>query len=152
MDALDIKLLTALQKDAALSVAALAARVGLSTTPCWRRIRQLEKSGVIRGRVALLDPQKVNLGVEVLVRVKTNRHDKDWLEAFARAVRDIPEILEVHRLTGEIDYLLKIVVPDIDGYDAIYKRLIQKVEFSDVSASIVMERIKSETALPLSYL
>ncbi len=152
MDALDVKLLTALQKDAALSVAALAARVGLSTTPCWRRIRQLEKSGVIRGRVALLDPLKVNLGVEVLVRVKTNRHDKDWLEAFARAVRDIPEILEVHRLTGEIDYLLKIVVPDIDGYDAIYKRLIQKVEFSDVSASIVMERIKSETALPLSYL
>ena len=152
MDALDVKLLTALQKDATLSVAALAARVGLSTTPCWRRIRQLEKSGVIRGRVALLDPQKVNLGVEVLVRVKTNRHDKDWLEAFARAVRDIPEILEVHRLTGEIDYLLKIVVPDIDGYDAIYKRLIQKVEFSDVSASIVMERIKSETALPLSYL
>lgn len=151
MDDIDRRILSLLQVDADLALSDIAERVGLSTTPCWRRIQNLEKSGVIRARVALLDAARINLGVTVFVRIRTNRHDLDWLRQFARAVEDIPEIVEVYRMSGEIDYVLKVVVPDIASYDAIYKRLIGAVPMMDVSSNFAMEEIKLTTALPLTY-
>jgi len=151
MDHIDKKILTILQADADMALADIAERVGLSTTPCWRRIQNLEKSGVIRARVALLDAARVNLGVTVFVRIRTSRHDLGWLQQFAAAVADIPEIVEVYRMSGEIDYVLKVVVPDIASYDAIYKHLIGAVPMMDVSSNFAMEEIKMTTALPLGY-
>jgi Lrp/AsnC family transcriptional regulator len=151
LDELDRKILACLQHDATLPVAEIADRVGLSTTPCWRRIQKLEQAGVIRGRVALLDAARLNLGVTVFVAVKTNRHEIDWLERFQAAVAKLPEVVEFYRMSGETDYLLKIVVPDIAAYDAVYRRLIETISFSDVSSSFAMEQIKYTTALPLEY-
>lgn len=151
MDEIDRKILASLQEDASLSVADIAERVGLSTTPCWRRIQQLEESGVIRRRVALLDPTKLNVGVTVFVTVRTSHHDHKWLEKFARGVAAIPEVVEFYRMSGEVDYLLRIVVPDIAAYDSVYKRLIKTAELFDVSSSFAMEEIKYTTALPLHY-
>ncbi|HMB75454.1 MAG TPA: Lrp/AsnC family transcriptional regulator [Kiloniellaceae bacterium] len=151
MDRLDKKILYWLQRDAGLSLADLADKVGLSTTPCWRRVQQLEKAGVIERRVALVDPQKINLGVTVFVRLRTSRHDADWLAGFAKAIETIPEIVEVFRLSGDVDYLLRILVPDIAGYDRVYKRLIEAASFIDVSANFSMECVKRTTALPLDY-
>ena len=151
MDATDKKILTILQSDADMALADIAARVGLSTTPCWRRIQNLEKSGVIRGRVVLLDAVRVNVGVTVFVRIRTGRHDADWLQRFGATVEAIPEIVEVYRMSGEIDYVLKVVVPDIASYDIIYKRLIGAVPMMDVSSNFAMEEIKMTTALPLDY-
>lgn len=151
MDEIDKKILTLLQADADIALADIAERVGLSTTPCWRRIQNLERSGVIRARVALLDAARINLGATVFVRIRTNRHDLEWLRQFAAAVADIPEIVEVYRMSGEIDYVLKVVVPDIASYDAIYKRLIGAVPMMDVSSNFAMEEIKMTTALPLHY-
>jgi Lrp/AsnC family transcriptional regulator len=151
LDRIDKNILHWLQRDASLSVAELAEKVGLSSTPCWRRVQQLEKAGIITRRVALVDPRKINLGITAFVRVRTNRHDSDWLETFAQAAERIPEIVEVHRLSGDIDYLLRIVVPDIAGYDKVYKELISSADFADVSANFAMEEIKSTTALPLDY-
>ena len=151
MDEFDRKILKVLQEDTTLSVAKVAERVGLSTTPCWRRIQNLEKSGVIRSRVALVDPEKLNVGTTVFVHVKTSHHNYDWLEKFAKAVADIDEVVEFYRMSGEIDYLLRIVVPDIASYDAVYKRLIKAADLSDVSSSFAMERIKYTTALPVDY-
>ena len=151
MDSFDRKILDLLQHDAALSVSEIAERVGLSTTPCWRRIRNLEEAGVIKGRVAVLDAAKLNAGVTVFVGVKAGRHAADWLEGFAEALDKIEEVTEAYRLSGEIDYLLKIVVPDIAAYDEVYKRLIAGVDFADVSSFFAMEEIKATTALPLRY-
>ena len=151
MDDLDRKILTLLQANADLALADIAEQVSLSTTPCWRRIQNLEKAGVIRARVALLDAAKINLGVTVFVRIRTNRHDLEWLELFARAIADIPEIVEVYRMSGDIDYVLKVMVPDIASYDAIYKQLIGRVPMMDVSSNFAMEEIKLTTALPLAY-
>lgn len=151
MDDIDRRILGVLQTDAGLAVAEIASRVGLSTTPCWRRIQNLERTGVIRGRVAVLDRQAINLGVTVIVRVRTNRHDIEWLEQFARAVEDIDEIVEVYRMSGDIDYVLKVVVPDIAAYDAIYKQLIGAVPMAEVSSNFAMEEIKFATKLPLGY-
>ncbi len=151
MDWIDKNILTCLQEDASLPIGEIAARVGLSPTPCWRRIKNLEDSGVIQGRVALLDPEKLNLGVTVFVAVNTSQHNYEWLENFAKAVSEIDEVVEFYRMSGETDYLLRIVAPDIAGYDAVYKRLIQKADLSNVSSSFAMERIKFTTALPLSY-
>lgn len=151
MDSFDKKILTLLQQDASMPVSDIAEQVGLSTTPCWRRIRNLESSGVIKGRVAVLDAAKINAGVTVFVGIKAGRHAADWLETFAAAVRGIDEVMEVYRLSGEIDYLLKIVVPDIAAYDDVYKRLIAKADFADVSSFFAMEEIKATTALPLRY-
>lgn len=151
LDVFDRKILDLLQRDASLSVAEIADKVGLSTTPCWRRIRNLEDAGVIRGRVAVLDPVSLNIGVTVFVGVKAGRHAADWLQTFAAAVQDIEEVTEVYRLSGEIDYLLKIVVPDIAAYDDVYKRLIKKTDFADVSSFFSMEEIKSTNVLPLKY-
>ena len=151
LDRIDRKILTCLQRDATLPVAEIAERVGLSTTPCWRRIQRLERDGVIAGRVALLDPDKLNLGVTVFVHIRTAQHNAAWLEKFAAAVAAIPEIVELYRMSGDIDYLMRVVVPDIAGYDAIYQRLIAAVELSDVSSTFAMERIKHTTALPVDY-
>jgi Lrp/AsnC family transcriptional regulator len=151
MDAVDLKILALLQTDAARPVAEIAGQVGLSTSPCWNRIQKLEADGVIRRRVALLDAGKLNVGVTVFVAVKTSRHSADWLRDFAAAVADMPEVVELYRLSGEIDYLLRVVVPDIGAYDAYYKRLIDRVDLSDVSSSFAMEQIKVTTELPLGY-
>ena len=151
MDLIDKKILNVLQADASLSMADLAERVGLSQTPCWRRVRNLEAAGVIARRVAVLDPEKVNVGVTVFVGIKAGRHAGNWLNDFAQAIDQIDEITEAYRLSGETDYLLKIVVPDIDAYDRVYKRLIAKVDFADVSSSFAMEEVKTTTALPLDY-
>ena len=150
-DAVDRKILSHLQRDATLAVAEIADQVGLSTTPCWRRIHKLEQAGIIRARVALLDAAALNVGVTVFVAVRTNQHNLHWFEQFAKAVEDIPEVVEFYRMSGDIDYLLRIVVPDIAAYDAVYKRLIEKVSLSDVSSSFAMEQIKYTTALPLDY-
>ncbi|MEQ8321969.1 MAG: Lrp/AsnC family transcriptional regulator [Rhodospirillales bacterium] len=152
MDAFDARILALLQENAAMPVADIAAAVGLSTTPCWRRIRNMEESGVIRRRVAVLDPVKINAGVTVFVGVKAGRHAADWLDTFAAAVQEIEEVTEVYRLSGEIDYMLKVVVPDIAAYDDVYKRLIARADFADVSSFFAMEEIKATTALPLKYL
>ncbi|PPR23506.1 MAG: Leucine-responsive regulatory protein [Alphaproteobacteria bacterium MarineAlpha10_Bin3] len=151
MDRIDKKILDCLQTDATLPVGDIAERVGLSATPCWRRIRNLEKAGIIQRRVALLDPEKLNLGITVFVALKTSQHNYEWLENFADAVSGIDEVVEFYRMSGDTDYLLRIVVPDIAGYDAVYKRLIQAADLSDVSSSFAMERIKYTTALPLDY-
>ena len=151
MDEIDLKILDCLQQDASLSSAAIAERVGLSTTPCWRRIQNLEKSGVIRRQVALLDREKLNLGVTVFVAIRTREHNAEWLERFATAVDGFSEVAEFYRMSGDIDYLLRVVVPDIAAYDSFYKRLIASIELHDVSSSFAMEEIKFTTALPLHY-
>ena len=151
MDTFDKKILALLQEDTTLPVAEIAEKVGLSTTPCWRRIQKMEQAGVIRARVALLDGEALNAGVTVFVAVKTNRHDADWLAEFASTVSAIPEVVEFYRMSGEIDYLLRVVVPDIAAYDGVYKRLIERVALTDVSSSFAMEQIKYTTALPLHY-
>jgi Lrp/AsnC family transcriptional regulator len=151
MDSKDRKILELLQDDAMLSAAEIADRVGLTTTPCWRRIQRLEKEGYIRRRVALLDRQKMNVGVCAFVAVRTSHHSREWLENFRRAINRIPEIVEAHRLSGDVDYLLRIVVPSIAGYDAVYKRLIEVMEFSDVAASFSMEELKFTTSVPVDH-
>jgi Lrp/AsnC family transcriptional regulator len=152
MDKLDAKILDLLQSNADLTAAEIADRIGLSKAPCWRRIQKLEADGVIRRRVVLLDAHAVNVGTTVFVTLKTGNHSEAWFQRFVRAVRDIPEVTEIHRMSGDVDYLIRIVVPDIDTYDVVYKRLISAVEFQDVSASFALETIKHTTALPLSYL
>ena len=152
MDRIDRKILTCLQEDASVPVAEVAERVGLSTTPCWRRIQNLEKSGVIRRRVALLDAAKLNCGVTVFVRLRTSQHNYTWLEKFSKAVASMDEVVEFYRMSGDIDYLLRIVVADIASYDAVYKRLIQAADFAEVSSSFALEEIKYTTALPLRYM
>ncbi len=151
MDTLDRKILDLLQGDATLPIAAIAERVGLTATPCWRRIQKLEEAGIIRRRVALLDRAKLNLGVTVFVAVRTSQHNTDWYARFARSVAEIDEIVGFYRMSGDIDYLLHVVVPDIAAYDAVYKRLIAKIELSDVSSSFAMEVIKETTRLPLTH-
>lgn len=152
MDRLDKKILKLLQEDATLAVADVAKRVGLSTTPCWRRIQKLEEEGVIRRRVAVVDPAKVNLRVTVFVSIRTNSHSNEWLKRFSEVVGDFPEVVEFYRMSGDVDYLLRVVVPDIAAYDAFYKRLIARIEIRDVSSSFAMEQIKYTTEMPLDYI
>ncbi|MCK0170433.1 Lrp/AsnC family transcriptional regulator [Aliiroseovarius sp. S1123] len=149
IDTIDRKILSALQQDADQSLEDLGAKVGLSRNACWRRVRILQESGIIRKRVALLDPQKLGLGLSVFIQVRTSNHDPDWLEKFARAVKLMPEILGAYRMTGDLDYLIHARVNDVQDYDALYQRLIEKVDLSDVSASFVMEELKETTELSL---
>ena len=142
MDETDRKILECLQADITLSLSDLSDRIGLSQTPCWRRIQNLEKKGVIRKRVALLDRVKLNVGVTVFVSLKTNQHSLEWLTKFNQIVTDIPEVLEFYRMSGGVDYLLKVVVPDIAAYDAVYKQLIERIDLFDVSSAFAMEEIK----------
>ena len=151
LDPIDLRLLRLLQQDAELPLADLAERVGLSPTPCWRRIQKLEKAGIIRRRVALLDRKLLNAGVTVFIAVRTAKHSAEWLGEFAEAVRDIPEIVDFYRMSGEIDYLLKALVPDIAAYDALYKKLISRIELSDVTSMFAMEELKSTTEIPLDF-
>lgn len=151
MDEFDLKILHCLQANVGMSLSEISAAVGLSSTPCWRRIQNLEKAGVIRARVALLDPAAVNVAVTVFVAVKTREHSQAWLERFARHIEAIEEVVEFYRMSGEIDYMLRVVVPDIAAYDAVYKRIIRIDGLADVSSSFAMEQIKYTTALPLSY-
>ena len=152
MDKKDCEILALLQRDASLSVAAIAQAVNLSAGPCWRRIRSLEEGGYIRRRVAILDPEKINVGTTVFVTLKTNRHDADWFDRFAAAVKAIPEVVEFHRMSGDVDYLVRLAIPDIAAYDRVYKQLIRVGGLSDVSASFALECIKSTTELPLDYI
>ena len=152
MDATDRQILEILQHDTTMPLAEIARKVGLSSTPCWRRIQKLEEAKVIRRRVALLDSQKINAGVTVFVSIKTNQHNEDWLSRFSKVVGEMPEVVEFYRMSGEIDYLLRVVIPDITAYDAFYKRLIADIELDDVSSSFAMEQIKYTTALPLDYI
>jgi Lrp/AsnC family transcriptional regulator len=149
LDKTDRKILELLQSDATLSVATLAERVGLSTTPCWKRVKRLEEEGYIVKRVALIDRAKVGLKVTIFVSVKTNEHDAEWLENFAHVAASFPEIVELYRMSGDVDYLMKVVVADVEGYDRFYKRLIKAVRLTDVSSAFAMEQIKYSTELPL---
>ena len=151
MNRLDKSILGILQRDCTLATTAIAERIGLSNTPCWRRIQNLEKNGVISARVALLNRHHLNLAVDVFVAIRTSQHSATWLQAFAKAVADLPEVVEMYRMSGDIDYLMRVVVPDIAAYDQFYQRLISRVEISDVSSSFAMESMKYTTALPLDY-
>ena len=149
LDRTDRAILSALQEDGTLSVAQLSEKVGLSTTPCWKRVKAMEESGLIEKRVAIVNRAQAGLPVTVFVSLRTNRHDEAWLREFAAAVAAMPEVQEFHRMSGDVDYLLKVVAADIAGYDRFYKRLIQLAELSGVSSAFSMEQIKSTTALPL---
>ncbi|MEX0956193.1 MAG: Lrp/AsnC family transcriptional regulator [Rhizobiaceae bacterium] len=152
MDRLDRKILRLLQENTTLAVADVAKKVGLSTTPCWRRIQKLEEEGVIRRRVAILDPVKVNARVTVFVAIRTNMHSLEWLKRFSEVIQDFPEVVEFYRMSGDVDYLLRVVVPDIAAYDTFYKKLISRIEIRDVSSTFAMEQIKYTTELPLDYM
>jgi Lrp/AsnC family transcriptional regulator len=150
MDAIDRKILAVVQDDASLSVAEIGQRVGLSSTPCWKRLQRLEAEGVITKRVALIDPEKVGLGITVFVSVETGDHSQDWLKTFAEVVNAMPEVMEFYRMAGDVDYVLRVVVQDMASYDTFYKKLIATVPLKNVTSRFAMERIKSTTALPLS--
>lgn len=152
MDKIDRKILSILQRDATIPVAEIGRKVGLSTTPCWRRIQKMEEDGVIKRRVALLDAEKVNAGVTVFVAVRTNEHNDTWMRRFLSAVDQFPEVVEFYRMSGEVDYLLRVAVPDIAAYDAFYKKLIANIPLTDVSSSFAMHQMKYTTELPLDYL
>ncbi|MEM8877400.1 MAG: Lrp/AsnC family transcriptional regulator [Pseudomonadota bacterium] len=151
LDRIDKRILQLLQQDCSQTAAELAEQVGLTATPCWRRIQRLERDGYIERRVCLANAAKLNVGVTVFVRLRTNEHNYEWLEGFARSVADIDEVVEFHRMSGDIDYLLKIVVPSIAAYDDVYKRLIKAASLSDVTSNFAMETLKSTTMLPVDY-
>jgi Lrp/AsnC family transcriptional regulator len=150
MDAIDRKILAVVQEDASLSVAEIGNRVGLSSTPCWKRIQRLESEGVIMRRVALIDPAKIGLGITVFVSIETGDHSQEWLQRFAQTVGAMPEVMEFYRMAGDVDYMLRVVVADIAGYDAFYKKLIGTVPLKNVTSRFAMEKIKSTTALPIA--
>lgn len=149
LDSIDHAILRALQKDASLSMDALSEAVHLSRNAAWRRVKALEAAGVIRGRVALLDAEKLGCGLHVLVMIRTAQHDPDWLAQFGRAVRALPQIVSAYRMTGDLDYVLRVRLRDMAAYDAFYKDLTSRVPVSDISASFVMESIKDTTELPV---
>ncbi len=149
LDDIDKKILLLLQRNANLPVAEVAHRVGLSQTPCWKRIKRMEAEGYIMGAVVLLNPNKVNCALSMFMMVRTNNHSAEWLKTFAGAVKSFPEVVEFYRISGENDYLLRVVVPDVQRYDELYKKLIAKVQLYDVTSVFSMEAIKHTTILPL---
>lgn len=149
LDEFDRKILATLQVDSSLSMQEVAERVGLSSTPCWRRIQKLESSGYIKRRVALLDAEKLDLGVSVFIAVRTNQHNAEWVQRFRKIVIGFPEVVDFYRLSGDVDYLIRAVVSDIRAYDDLYQRLTAKIDLHDVSSMFTMEQIKSTTELPL---
>jgi Lrp/AsnC family transcriptional regulator len=149
MDAIDRKILLTLQNDASLSVAEIGQRVGLSSTPCWKRIQRLESDGVIQRRVAIVDQDKVGLGITVFVSVETDDHSEGWLRGFAGAVSAMPEVMEFYRMAGDVDYMLRVVVADMQAYDTFYKKLISASPLKNVTSRFAMEKIKSTTSLPI---
>jgi Lrp/AsnC family transcriptional regulator len=150
MDATDIKILTLLQEDASISIAELAQKVNLSQTPCWKRVQRLEATGVIQKRVALIDPEKVGLGLTVFVSIETSDHSGQWLQRFADFVSSMPEVMEFYRMAGDVDYMLRVVVPDMAAYDRFYKRLIETIPLKNVTSRFAMQRVKSTTAYDLT--
>ncbi len=152
LDSKDRKILEVLQKDTTRSVGQLADEIGLSKSACWRRIQTLEQQGIITARVALLDQHKLGLNLTVYTAIRTPHHTKDWYDIFSAVVTTMPNVMEVHRMSGEIDYLMRSVVPDMRSYDAMYLDMIENIDLSDVSSSFSMETIKYSTALPLDYL
>ncbi|MBL4863941.1 MAG: Lrp/AsnC family transcriptional regulator [Rhodobiaceae bacterium] len=151
MDDIDKRILSVLQQSTDRSVSEIASMAGVSQTPCWKRIKKLEETGIIKKRVALLDPSRIGLRLIGFVQIKAGRHSEAWLKKFTAGITTIPEVVECHRMTGDIDYLLKIVIPDMSSYDSIYRRLIKIVDLTDVSVSFSMERLKDTTELPLHY-
>jgi Lrp/AsnC family transcriptional regulator len=151
VDELDREIVRLLQVDGSLSARQLGDAVGLTPTPCWRRVRALEDSGVIQRRVALINPASINLDVTALVNIRTNNHGIEWIAEFSAAIESFPEIIEAYRTSGDIDYTLKVMVPSIAAYDAFYKRLIGAVDLYDVRTIFVMEEMKRTTALPLEH-
>lgn len=151
LDRFDRQILQLLQQDATMSVSELAEKVGLTPTPCWRRIQKMEQRGIIKQRVAVLDPKQLNLGVTVFIAVRTRQHRFDWFESFHKLVSAIPEVVDFYRVAGSTDYLMKVVVSDIEGYDNLYKTLIKGSDLADVTSMFVIEEIKHTTALPLSH-
>ena len=149
MDTIDRKILAVVQEDSSLSVAEIGQRVGLSSTPCWKRLQRLEADGVITRRVALIDPEKIGLGITVFVSIETGDHSQDWLKRFAEVVSSMPEVMEFYRMAGDVDYMLRVVVHDMQTYDGFYKKLIATVPLKNVTSRFAMERIKSTTALPI---
>ena len=150
MDRLDREILRILQRDASISVTDLAEQVNLSTTPCWKRVKRLEEEGIIKSRVALLDAKKAQLGVSVFVHIKTQQHDNDWLDNFSQQMSRFDEVMECYRMAGEWDYLLRVVVSDIDAFDRFYKKMVKQIDgLSDVTSSFAMEEIKYSTSLPI---
>ena len=149
MDNTDLRILAILQDDASLSVAEVATRVNLSQTPCWRRIQRLEEQGLIEKRVALLNPESIGLGLSVFVEIETGDHSSEWIGRFAEAVAGMPEVMEVYRMAGDVDYLLRIAVGDMSAYDSFYKKLIAMVPLKNVTSRFAMERVKTTTAYPL---
>lgn len=152
LDKLDRKILAILQRDVTIPVADIGKEVGLSTTPCWRRIQKMEQDGVIKDRVAVLDPKAVNAKVTAFVSIVTSQHNEEWLQKFSKIVDKFPEVVEFYRMAGNVDYLLRVVVPDIEAFDDFYKRLISQIDIADVSTTFAMEQIKYTTALPLGYM
>jgi Lrp/AsnC family transcriptional regulator len=152
LDAIDRKILSVLQNDASLSVAEIGDRVGLSSTPCWKRIQRLEADGVITKRVALVDQNKIGLGLTVFVSIESGDHSDAWLKKFADAVSAMPEVIEFYRMAGDVDYMLRVVVADMRSYDIFYKKLISSVPLKNVTSRFAMEKIKSVTALPVPAL
>jgi Lrp/AsnC family transcriptional regulator len=150
MDSTDLKILAILQEDASLSIAEVAARVNLSQTPCWRRIQRLEMSGVIERRVAILNPQAIGMDISVFVSIESGDHSTDWLARFSALLSEMPEVMEVHRMAGDIDYLLHVTVRSMAAYDAFYRNLISQVPLKNVTSRFAMERVKCTTAYPLS--
>jgi Lrp/AsnC family transcriptional regulator len=150
MDAIDRKILAVVQQDASLSVAEIGQRVGLSSTPCWKRLQRLEAEGVITKRVALIDPEKIGLGITVFVSIETGDHSQEWLKRFAEVASAMPEVMEFYRMAGDVDYMLRVVVTDMQSYDTFYKKLISTVPLKNVTSRFAMERIKSTTALPIN--
>ena len=150
MDAIDRKILTVLQQDASLSVAEIGSRVGLSSSQCWKRIQRLEGEGVIQRRVAVVDPDKIGLGVTVFVAVETGDHSQEWLRRFAEVVGAMPEVMEFYRMAGDVDYMLRVAVASIQDYDNFYKKLISAIPLKNVTSRFAMERLKQTTALPIT--
>ncbi|KPL55943.1 ArsR family transcriptional regulator [Prosthecomicrobium hirschii] len=151
LDIRDRRILEELQEDATVAVADLADTVGLSVSACWRRIKALEDAGFITRRVALIDRRKSNVPMTVFVAIRTSRHSMEWLDSFRKVIAEIPEIVEAYRLTGDMDYLLRLVVPNVDVYDAVYKKMISRLDFTDITSSISMEELKFTTSIPLKY-
>ncbi len=151
LDRFDRAILTHLQEDATIAVSELAEKVGLTSTPCWRRIQKLEERGIIQKRVTLLNPKQLNLGVTVFIAIRTHEHRFGWFESFHKLVSAIPEVVDFYRVAGSTDYLIKVVVSDIAGFDMLYKTLIKGADLADVTSMFVIEEIKHTTAFPLSH-
>ncbi|MEE9374740.1 MAG: Lrp/AsnC family transcriptional regulator [Rhizobiaceae bacterium] len=152
MDRIDKNILTLLQQDATMPVAEIGKKVGLTTTPCWRRIQTLEEAGIIKKRVTLLEPSKINAGVTVFVSIRTAEHSGEWLKRFSEVAQNFPEVVEMYRMSGDVDYMLRVVVPTIEAYDQFYQKLISMIDINNVSSSFAMEQMKYTTELPLHHL